>query len=52
MGIIRKYTEIGLENMSLDTGLKESKVSCAGFLPRDNSGQFIPSTFFSPRVTT
>ena len=49
---LRKYTEIGHENMSLDTGLKGSKVSCAGFLPRDNSGHFIPSTFFSPRVTT
>ena len=49
---LRKYTEIGLENMSVDIGVKGSKVSCAGFLLRDDSGQFIPSTFFSPRVTT
>ena len=32
---LRKYTEIGLENMSLDTGVKGSKASCAGFLPRE-----------------
>ena len=49
---LRKYTEIGLENMSVDKGLKGSKVSCAGVLPRDDSDQFIPSTFFSPRVTS
>ena len=49
---LRKYTEIGLENMSVDKRLKGSKVSCAGVLPRDDSGQFIPSTFFSPRVTS